>query len=717
MNFLKKTIFALMTLCGAQSMSAQYMSERLSMEGVDIISSVYYLKVNAYDAGEPGYYAFNYDDKYQGQFTTPLKTGYVCGGSTYHDGKIYACEYDDGAKLDQQKPHWVIYDAKTFKKLYDKEMGDQYDLTTLSMAYDPTENMIYAIGRTYMETYLMKIDPATGDHERITGKDGQPNVFDNNYKYTAIGCNNSGNLFITYMETVAGDESIDKWHLVKVKKTTGQFAEVGTELTVDNDVNSDYFQNDVRKQCLFTNAKTGKMYWFFPANSSNACIAELNTKTAKATIKAYTTQPVLATGAFFVEPNLKAPSIITDFQFVPNEVGALKGKMQISLPAEAYDGTALSGKLNVVVKEGTKEILNAEAEAGSVFTSDELTFTNALHNVTVTVSNAAGDGPTVKRSFHVGYDVPKAPTNIKLVADGLKTTLTWDAPTVGKDGSPIDVDKLTYTVTRYGARNDEDVKNGLTPLVVATGLKDCKFEEEHWADMTRYTYLVQPVVGDVQGQSAYSNALIVGSPLNVPYGGAFKSAYDFMNYYTVIDDNNDGKTWNFAGSETYYEFSTTLDADDWLISPPINFEKGKNYCLTFKAASTLPAYPEALEVTFGNDRTVQTQYKNVIWYDDALIEAEDGEKPTYSVDITVPETGVYYYGFHCYSPAYHGSLRLSDILVYDKDASAISSASTNNTNAAVEFTANVAGQRTNGMQKGINIIKMTDGSVKKLIVK
>ena len=55
MNFIKKTILALAAVFSAQTMSAQpYMSERLSMEGVDIISSVYYLKVNAYDAGEPG---------------------------------------------------------------------------------------------------------------------------------------------------------------------------------------------------------------------------------------------------------------------------------------------------------------------------------------------------------------------------------------------------------------------------------------------------------------------------------------------------------------------------------------------------------------------------------------------------------------------------------------------------------------------------------------
>lgn len=715
MNFIKKTILALAAVFSAQTMSAQpYMSERLSMEGVDIISSVYYLKVNAYDAGAPGYYAFKYDDQYQGQQTTPLKTGYVCGGSTYHDGKIYACEYDDGAYLDKQKPHWVIYNAKTFEKLYDREMEDNYAMTTLSLTYDPTENVIYAIGRTLMETYLLKIDPATGDATRITGADGNPNVFRNDVKYKAIGCDKAGKLFIVYMQTVAeGDESLDTWHLVKVRKTDAKFSEVGTGINVENGVNSDYYQNDVRKQCLFTNARTGKMYWFFPANSTNACIAELNTKTANATIKAYMTQPVVSTGAFFVEPALKAPSIATEFKYMENAVGALTGKLQFKLPAEAYDGTALTGNLTITVKEGKKVIINAKAEAGSVFTSGELNFTNSNHTVSITISNEAGEGPTINRTFFVGYDTPSACTDITLTSEGLKTTLSWVAPTKGTNGSPIDTEKLKYKVTRYGARSLDEPSE----VVVAEDLKECKFEEEHPADMTRYVYLVQPYVGEIKGVAAYSNNLIVGTPLDLPYGGPFQSPFDFMNYYTIIDDNQDNKTWKYAGGEVYYEYSQFVDADDWLISPPINFKKGGKYCLMFNAASVLPDYPEALEVTFGSDRTIPTQMQQQLWFDDALLEAQQGELPTYTVDFTVPEDGVYYYGFHCYSPAYSGSLRLANIFVYDKDVTAVSSASMDSAKKTIDFTTNIAGQRTSGMQKGINIIKMNDGSVKKVIVK
>lgn len=714
MNFLKKTIFALMAVFTAQTMSAQpYMSERLSMEGVDIIGSVYYLRVNAYDAGEPGYYAFKYDDQYQGQYTTPLKTGYVCGGSTYHNGKIYACEYDDGAHLDQQEAHWVIYDAKTFKKINDINKGSNYALTTMSLAYDPTEDMIYAIGRTYMETYLLKIDPNTGDATRVLGKDGQPNVFDNNYRYGAIGCDNNGGLYIVYMETIADDEGTDKWHLAKVRKSTGQLSRVDSdELTVDNDVNSTYLQNDTRKQCLFTNSRTGKMYWFFPANSSNGCIAELNTKTAKATIKAYMAQQVVPTGAFFVEPMAKAPAIISDFKFVESGVGSVKGKLQFTVPAEAYDGTALSGEQTVVVKEGTKTLVNTKAEAGSVFTSDELTFTNDNHIVSVTVSNEAGDGPTVKRNFYVGYDTPLAPTNIKLVADGLKTTLTWDAPTKGKNGSAIDTDKLTYTVLRYGALNEDDAKN--SPATVAEGLKECQFEETHPSDMARWQYLITPVVGDVKGKPALSSPLIVGTPLDLPYGGAFKSPFDFMNYYTVVDNNADRTTWNFAGTEAYYQYSTEQDADDWMISPALNMKKDHNYRLTFKAHSTDDSYPEAMDIYLGKDATVQAMDTR-LWDNDA-IEVDNGEDNIYNVDFTVPEDGIYHYGFHCYSPAYSFSLVLSDIMVYDKDVTAISSTQAANS-AKVKFTTNVGGQRINGMQKGINILKMADGSVKKVVVK
>ena len=81
------------------------------------------------------------------------------------------------------------------------------------------------------------------------------------------------------------------------------------------------------------------------------------------------------------------------------------------------------------------------------------------------MSNAAGDGPTVLRPIFAGYDTPKAPSNVKLTAEGLHTTLTWDAPTIGVDGHVIDKASLTYTVVRYPGE-----------ITVSEKQKECSFE-------------------------------------------------------------------------------------------------------------------------------------------------------------------------------------------------------------------------------------------------
>lgn len=711
MKLLRKTVFALLAAFAAQTMNAaDNLFGRIAMEGVDIVGSVTFLRVSAYDSGEPGYYHFDYDNKFQAQTTSPIHEAMVSGGSTYHDGKIYAYEYDGNYRMDLQKPHWVIYDAKTFKRLTDIEKPADYKYTMFCITYDPTTNNIYGIlQKSAMDYCFVKIDPATGDYVQIG------DVLNNQYRYKTLACDKKGQLYIIYMESLNDDESTDVWYLDKVRKTDGRMVRVNT-IDVGNLLGEDYYINDTRRQSLFCNFQTGKMYWLYPSSSKLlgqevTNLAELNTTTGQGTLKAYLNKIVLTSGAYFIEPGDKVPAVISDFKFVEDATGSLTGKLQFKIPAEAYDGTALDGKVNVTVKEGDKTLVSAEAQPGADFTSDDLTFTNEQHELAITISNATGDGPTVKRSFFVGYDIPTACTNVKLTQDGLKTTLTWDAPQQGINGSPIDASKLTYKVVRYPGE-----------ITVAEATKECKFEETHPAEMTRYVYTVTPSVGQAQGKKAFSNNLVVGAPLNMPYGGPFTSAFDMLNYYTIIDANNDAGTeytgsgmWNYIGGNALYSYSAKNPADDWLISPPINYEAGKTYELSFSCHSTDESWPEAMQVTFGSDKTVEAQ-SQILWSNlDIPMPPTPSTDNEYKLDITVPANGVYYYGFHAISEAYHKALYLHDISIKEKGTDGISAALSNG--AKVGFTTNISGQRTSGLQKGVNIVKMTDGKTMKVIVK
>lgn len=114
------------------------------------------------------------------------------------------------------------------------------------------------------------------------------------------------------------------------------------------------------------------------------------------------------------------------------------------------------------------------------------------------------------------------------------------------------------------------------------------------------------------------------------------------------------------------------DADDWLISPPINYKGGKEYVLKFKAYSSLSSYLESMEVKFGDERTPEGQ--NRLLLDIPAVPSVDEDHPVtqYEVPFTVDRDGVYYYSFHANTERYHEYLFIFDIKVAEKEGSSIS---------------------------------------------
>ena len=141
------------------------------------------------------------------------------------------------------------------------------------------------------------------------------------------------------------------------------------------------------------------------------------------------------------------------------------------------------------------------------------------------------------------------------------------------------------------------------------------------------------------------------------------------DYYTIIDGNNDGYHWAYYTEQrcALYFYNEEEAADDWMISPPVNFEKGKTYELKFYTYSSMADYPEALEVRFGTGRTPEELPLQLLDMPEVPAVDEDHPLQETVVEFTVEEDGVYYYAFHVYSPAFHEILYLSNIRVEEKD--------------------------------------------------
>ena len=658
---LRRQLAIVIMLIAAQWANASAnLFRRISMEGVELVSGISWGQIDSYTEMDKGFYLLSYDNKYQPDTSNPLFTANPLGGCAYHDGKIYSNEFD--TRNSNEHPMWRIYDASTHKLLSEHKLSDNCSSTTSGITYDATTNVLWGFNETYMEYYLVKIDPNTGEMTRI----GMPH--DRTYKYLGIACSPTGMLYCTYL-----DKETETLYLGKVRKTDGRITPIGT-VTATNMLDGDTFINYGYDQSIFFNYGTGKLYWLTRTSSSNlgkeiTALFQLNTATCQAEFVAYIPKLIHAPGCFFMEPDGKVPAIIETFGWKPDAEGAVGGTMMMDIPAKTYDGQQLSTPLTLhVVNDDGTELLSEQVQPSSSFVRHFDALAAGMHSVSIYVSNATGSSPKVNRTFLVGYDKPAAPTNIRLVADGLHTKLTWEPPTTGAHGQPIDAKNLKYKVVRYPYE-----------VLVAEAQTELSFEEDHPADMTRYVYAVCAIDGTQQGESAFSNNLIVGTPLDVPYdGGGFATPFDVFNYYTVLDANADKRTWSYdqGSCRAYYMFNPLQPADDWFISPPINYKKGKTYRLTFSAYSSKDDYREDMDVTFGDGRTPELQSQMLMQLRDIPTETSDDAQDYYHVDFTVPEDGVYYYGFHAVSPAYHEILWLGEVQVAEAQETAISTMQT-----------------------------------------
>lgn len=138
-----------------------------------------------------------------------------------------------------------------------------------------------------------------------------------------------------------------------------------------------------------------------------------------------------------------------------------------------------------------------------------------------------------------------------------------------------------------------------------------------------------------------------------------------FDQFTVIDANNDGKTWIFnsyedqEGGYSGYSYSQTENADDWLVSPGISLKGGKTYYLNFKTRCVQSNYPERMEVKMGTEATADGMKVSLL----PATDISNVEFEEYQLTVKPEEDGVYYFGFHAVSDAFMYFLYLQDVSV------------------------------------------------------
>ncbi|MBR1712299.1 MAG: choice-of-anchor J domain-containing protein [Alloprevotella sp.] len=276
--------------------------------------------------------------------------------------------------------------------------------------------------------------------------------------------------------------------------------------------------------------------------------------------------------------NSALPTAVTDFSLQAGEKGALTASLSFRAPTKDMGGNALSGLTKVEVSRDGSIVRTFNAPApGAALSFEDTGLSNGLHRYSVVAANAEGESEAVTDSVFVGVDVPAAPQNFyATLADG-RVTLTWDAPTIGKNGGYIDTDAISYTV--------RNAKNA----VVATNLTACTFEdtpEITSAQAVIYYYLTAQTVAGTSDR-VRSNMMATGEPTGLPFFESFPNGR--RSTFWVSDYDKMARFWPLSvGSDAQDGDSGVLcfnamEGNEWsrYFSGPITLQGTTNPTLTF----------------------------------------------------------------------------------------------------------------------------------------
>lgn len=151
-----------------------------------------------------------------------------------------------------------------------------------------------------------------------------------------------------------------------------------------------------------------------------------------------------------------------------------------------------------------------------------------------------------------------------------------------------------------------------------------------------------------------TTAAVAEAPENtqqVPFLHTLGKYADETALYTLLDADGDGKTWKPGGFTAYSvcmrPTDTSIDNnDDWLFSPAVELQAGKQYRVTIDCGRALSSGKEdQVEILFGTAATAEGMTATAL----PLTKVTEKAFTTFDADFSVSESGYYYFGIHCVS--------------------------------------------------------------------
>ena len=363
----------------------------------------------------------------------------------------------------------------------------------------------------------------------------------------------------------------------------------------------------------------------------------------------------------------------------------LSAQLSWTTPSVSYLGAKLSSLTGTKVYRNDQLVYTStETTQGKSVAWTDRPSTDGYYIYKVVPYNAAGDGVYKEFAAYVGEDLPGAPQNVTLTTHGGNAEITWAAPAEGQHGGYFDNASVKYNVVRMP--DNKVVVEGTTSLRATDAVSVKK----------GYSYVVTAVNKKGVGASATSKTMSFGPEDSVPFTSPLTTQDDFDRWVTA-DKNNDGNTWTFyKPTQTTTYDRCDQNADDWLYTPALKFEKCKTYQVRY-------TYSSANWVTPDKHDQVMEQMK--VWFCAEPIVTGAAKLIKETISIAYKDNGST--GIFAIGGDKNGVTRSGDSLLFDEcaDEARLYSA----TGALVASAQRANALSVAGLAKGIYVLKLTKG--------
>ncbi|MDE6288678.1 MAG: choice-of-anchor J domain-containing protein, partial [Muribaculaceae bacterium] len=301
-----------------------------------------------------------------------------------------------------------------------------------------------------------------------------------------------------------------------------------------------------------------------------------------------------------------------------------------------------------------------------------------------TVVDANGDGRTWKPGGFTAYSVCMAPNDESVDAaddwmitpaialeNGKSYLVTFDAAmTLSKTEDIIEVfGGLEATAEGMTERISPVIKypcndKAFTTYTYTFSPKETGNYFIGFHCMSRRTDSGTPKVANLKIEETATPVVVPDHAQEIPFESPLGSKDPLMEYYTFIDADGDGRSWNPKLSSGVSCMKPNTDDvqrnDDWLITVPLHLFAGKKYTFSAMESSALSgSIGETSAMYIGTAPTVEAMTTVLVPTHDITVRDTPVE-----ADFTVDADGYYYIGVHCTSDkATSGIYKLSNLAV------------------------------------------------------